>query len=71
MLPPDIAPVLVPNVHEKLLATLAVNARPGLKPLQITDVVALVMDGIGFIDTGVEPVIVAKQPEVEFVANTV
>jgi hypothetical protein len=45
---PVIPPVLVPNVHAKLLAVLAVRLTPGLVPLQVLAVVELVTDGVGF-----------------------
>ena len=39
---PVIEPVLVPNVHAKLLATSAVSAMLGLVPLHVLAVVAVV-----------------------------
>lgn len=58
---PVIAPVLVPNVHAKLDAAVAVSAIFGLVPLQVLAVVAVVTLGIGFTVT----VIVVGEPTQE------
>ena len=47
-LAPVIPPVIVPIVHEKLLATLAVKLIFGPVPLQIVAVAAVVTVGEGF-----------------------
>jgi hypothetical protein len=45
---PVIPPVIVPMVHEKLLAVVDVSAMFGLAPLQIDIVEGLVIAGVGF-----------------------
>ena len=47
LLAPVMPPVIVPIVHEKLLATLAVKAIFGLVPLQVEAVAAFVTAGAG------------------------
>ena len=53
---PVIAPVFVPNVHAKELATLAVRLIAVVDPLQTDALVAVVTDGIGFTVTVQVPV---------------
>ena len=45
---PPIVPVFVPNVQAKELDALAVRLMPGLVPLQVIAVVAVVTAGVGF-----------------------
>jgi hypothetical protein len=41
-------PVIVPTVHENVLAAVAVRAILGLLPLQVACAAGVVMEGIGF-----------------------
>jgi hypothetical protein len=61
---PEILPILVPNVHEKLLDAVAVRPILGLAPLHIVAVVELVITGIGLTVTVIE-VALPPQPCVE------
>jgi hypothetical protein len=45
---PLIAPILVPNVHAKVLAAVAVRLILGLLPLHVLAVLTVVIFGIGF-----------------------
>jgi hypothetical protein len=47
-LAPEMPPVIVPSVHEKVLAALAVNAMLVAVPLHIVAVLAVVTTGVGF-----------------------
>jgi hypothetical protein len=69
-LAPSIPPVLVPKVHAKVLATLAVRLILGLLPEQILAVLAVVTFGTGFTVTLiVEPAL--AQPVVVFLTTNV
>ena len=48
LVPPVIPPVMVPTVHVKVLAALAVNTMLVAVPLQIVAVFAVVTTGVGF-----------------------
>ena len=58
-------PVIVPIVHEKLLAMLAVKVIFGPVPLQVLAVAALVTAGVGFTVTVIVKAEPAHEPVVE------
>lgn len=62
---PVIAPVLVPNVHTKVLGTLALRVRPVLVPLHILLIVAEVNDGAGFTVIVIGVIAPIQEPTVE------
>jgi len=62
---PVIAPILVPNVHAKVLAVLDVRLMFGPVPLQIAAVVAVVTDGVGFTVTVILVAEPTQEPIVE------
>jgi len=62
---PVIPPVIVPIVHEKLLATLALKLILGLVPLQVVAVAAVVTVGAGFTVTVIVEAAPAQEPVVE------
>ena len=64
-LAPVIPPVIVPIVHTKLLAVLAVNEIFGPVALQVLAVAELVTDGIGFTVTVMVKADPAHDPVVE------
>jgi len=64
-LAPVIPPVIVPIVHEKLLATLAVKLIFGPVPLQVVFVAAVVTIGVGFTVTVIVKAAPAQEPVVE------
>jgi hypothetical protein len=51
---PEILPILVPRVHEKLQAVDAVKLIAGLMPLHVDTVVEFVRTGIGLTVTVIE-----------------
>jgi ABC-type proline/glycine betaine transport system permease subunit len=64
-LAPVMLPVIVPIVHAKLLAALAVRAMPGPDPLQVLAVAALVTAGIGLTVTVIVNADPAHDPVVD------
>ena len=64
-LAPVMPPVIVPMVHAKLLAALAVNAIPGPDPLQVLAVAALVTAGFGLTVTVIVKAAPTHDPVVE------
>ncbi len=64
-LAPVIEPVLVPNVHEKVLAALAVNDILDPVPLHIVGVLELVTAGLGFTVTVIAVGLPTQLPVVE------
>ena len=64
-LAPVIPPVIVPMVHAKLLATLAVNEIFGLVPLQVLAVAEFVIAGLGLTFTVMVKAVPAHAPVVE------
>jgi hypothetical protein len=64
-LAPVILPVLVPNVHAKVLAALAVRLILGLVPLQVLALVEVVIAGVGLTVTVILVAEPTQDPVVE------
>jgi hypothetical protein len=62
---PVMPPVLVPNVHAKVLAVLAVRPRLGLVLLQVLAVVVLVTAGVGLTVTIISVAVPTQEPVTE------